>query len=220
MLGNDVVDLCDPDSDAATLSARFDARVFTEGERRAIAAHPDPAAHRWRHWAAKEAAYKALRRQRPSLPFSPIRFEVDLPGGEPWQGRACYRPETGAGGSGSPAFRLSLLGDDGGALHVIAISEANSDAPVVHDFCRVSDVDVSGDAEAPSRTVRRLACRQLAERLGVEVRDLEVRKRGRLPELWLRGKPAHALLSLSHHGDWIGFACALVAVNPDSGSTA
>ena len=220
MLGNDVVDLHDPDSDAATLSARFDARVFTEGERLAIDSHADPAAHRWRHWGAKEAAYKALRRRRPSVPFSPIRFEVDLRGGDPWQGRACYRPEPGTAGSDSPAFRLSLLGGDGGALHVIAISEANSDAPVVHDFCRVSDVDGSRDAEAPSRAVRKLACEKLAGHLGAEVRDLEVRKRGRLPELWLGGTPARVLLSLSHHGDWVGFACALADASPDSGSTA
>ena len=66
---------------------------------------------------------------------------------------------------------------------MIAISEAHFDAPVVHDFCRVSDVDGSRDAEAPSRAVRKLACEKLAGHLGAEVRDLEVRKRGRLPEL-------------------------------------
>ena len=113
MLGNDVVDLHDPDSDAATLSARFDARVFTEGERLAIDSHADPAAHRWRHWAAKEAAYKALRRRRPSVPFSPIRFEVDLRGGDPWQGRACYRPEPGTADPTAPRFVSAFWGVTG-----------------------------------------------------------------------------------------------------------
>ncbi len=50
---------------------------------------------------------------------------------------------------------------------------------------------------------------RLAAALGVAESDLEVRRRGRVPHLWLRGAPAPVDLSLSHHGDWLGFACEL-----------
>ena len=208
MLGNDVVDLRDPDSDAATLSSRFDRRVFTEAERSEIVQHADSDTHRWRHWAGKEAAYKALRREQPRVVFSPIRFEVDYRGGEAGEGRARYRNQPD-GSSEDPTFRLQLLWNEPGALHVVALADSGPATDLVHDFCRVSELDPSVDSETPSRSVRKLACLRLAKRLDVDVKDLEVRKRGRIPELWIREAPAPAVLSLSHHGGWVGFACVM-----------
>ncbi len=210
MLGNDVVDLRDPDSDSATLSLRFDSRVFTEAERSQIAQHADSDTQRWRHWAGKEAAYKALRREQPGVSFSPIRFEVDYREGGAGEGRARYRNQP-HGSSEDPTFRLQLLWDEPGALHVVALADSGPEADLVHDFCRVSDFDSSTDPETPSRSVRKLACLRIAKRLDVDVTDLEVRRRGRIPELWICEKPAPTLLSLSHHGGWVGFACAMRA---------
>lgn len=223
MLGNDIVDLRDSDSDAATLSARFDERVFTTRERSAISSHSDPAVHRWRHWAAKEAAYKALRRQRPEVIFSPTRFEVDLPTDGSREGRARYRSapdSTSVHRQKDASFELHFLADDSRVLHVIALSEENSGSRVVHDFCRLSEVDDSGDSEAPSRGVRSLACRQLAADLRLETREVEVKKHGRVPALAVRGNNVPAFLSLSHHGDWVGFACAWPGSAPDLGDLA
>ena len=87
MIGNDVVDLLDPESLPETLHPRFDTRVFTAREREAIAASPgdDAARARWKLWAAKEAAYKLARKRRPATVFSPHRFavEVDPTGAQP-----------------------------------------------------------------------------------------------------------------------------------------
>ena len=65
MVGNDIVDLGDPDADPSTLHPGFDARVFTARERRSIESAGDPARQRWRLWAAKEACYKLARQLRP-----------------------------------------------------------------------------------------------------------------------------------------------------------
>ena len=78
MVGNDVVDLRDPESAPETLHPRFDTRVFSEAERAAIAASPDAARLRWKLWAAKEAAYKLARKISPTTIFAPARFEVAL----------------------------------------------------------------------------------------------------------------------------------------------
>ena len=69
MLGNDVVDLRDPDSDVATHPARFDERVFAPGERALIQHSAQPARLRWQLWSAKEAAFKAAKKRSAATIF-------------------------------------------------------------------------------------------------------------------------------------------------------
>ena len=78
---------------------------------------------------------------------------------------------------------------------------------MIHDVLRVgrgdaSPTDLAGDVRSFSK-----GC--LARALGVPVGDLEIRKRGRIPELWLRGAPSTVDLSLSHHGGFVAFACEI-----------
>ena len=61
MLGNDIVDLLDPESRPESFRPRFDDRVFDPREQTDIAHDDDPHTRRWAHWAAKEAAYKLAR---------------------------------------------------------------------------------------------------------------------------------------------------------------
>jgi len=51
----------------------------------------------------------------------------------------------------------------------------------------------------------------VAARLRVAAEEVEVRRDGRVPRLWVADRPAAADVSLSHHGDWLGFACELRA---------
>ena len=76
MLGNDVVDLEDPETRPETFRPRFETRVFDAVERRAIAHDPSPHARRWAHWAGKEAAYKLARQIDDRFVFSPGRLVV------------------------------------------------------------------------------------------------------------------------------------------------
>ena len=78
MLGNDVVDLRDADSRPESFRPRFDIRVFTPEERRAISRDREPMARRWAHWAAKEAAFKLAKQIDPSFVFSPGQLAVDF----------------------------------------------------------------------------------------------------------------------------------------------
>jgi len=208
MVGNDVVDLRDPESSAASLHPRFDTRVFTAAERASIAASPEPQRQRWRLWAAKEAAYKLARKLSPTTVFSPSRFEVleevqdAAPGG------------AGQGGllvaHGAERFRVAVAENES-ALHAVARREGESDAAVLSGWQRLAPGEAALDPGAPSRAVRELLCTRVAERLGVGVHELEVRRRGRIPQLWLRGRPAPVDLSLSHHGGWLAWAFELEA---------
>lgn len=207
MIGNDVVDLRDPESRAETLHPRFDARVFGEGERAAIEAAGDPERTRWKLWAAKEAAYKLARKRRPTTVFSPVRFEVELD----------EASEAAVVRHGSDRYGVTFAENDG-ALHAVAMADDAGARRVVTGWRRLATGEIAtGDPEAPSRAVRELLCERIAKVLGVAPADLEVRRSGRVPRLWLRGEPAPVDLSLSHHGDWLGFACEIDPKHADAG---
>ena len=56
---------------------------------------------------------------------------------------------------------------------------------------------------------RRFAAESVAAYLGIAASDLELVKDGRLPRLRLHGRAAGLEVSLSHHGRFVAFACAL-----------
>ena len=57
--------------------------------------------------------------------------------------------------------------------------------------------------------MRTLAIATLAPHLGIAVAELSVARDGRIPHLQHRGVALTADLSLSHHGRYVAFACAL-----------
>jgi hypothetical protein len=196
MVGNDVVDLRDGEATPVD-AARFDARVFCEAERRALAASTQPSSERWRLWAAKEAAYKATVQHDPATVFSPSRFRVRL---------ADASAEAGTGArSGlveTPAGTLPVrVVERDGAVHAVAGVDPRR--------ARAAMTRVSADAitatNTPGALVRHFATRSLAVALSRDPSELEVRKCGRIPELWIAGRRA-GKLSLSHHGSVVGFA--------------
>jgi len=191
MIGNDVVDLGDPESRAEGRHARFDGRVFDETERVLIDAAPEPERVRWLLWAAKESAYKAARKEDSRTVFAPSRFHV--------------RYEPGAGltvSVGERRFRVDVVV---GAEHVHAVARGASDAPAA--MC--SAVATLPELATGSDVVRRLAIARLSRLLGIALEDIAIRRDGRIPALWLRGRRSPADLSLSHHGRFVAFACTL-----------
>jgi hypothetical protein len=229
MVGNDVVDLMDPDADPGTHDARFDTRVFRDAELGAIARSRDCAAMRWSFWAVKEAAYKLCVRKQPAITFSPIRFEVRT---EPFvlcrergriTGSVCHLGR-------SYAFRV-LLRDDW--VHAVVTESANHlEDELVSGARRIaSDQEASPalyppafpSAATPERLsseVRRFALGELAEAFDTEPAALSLRKHGRVPYLSIddvTGRtgigPRLLPLSLSHHGRVVAYAAHLGAAH-------
>jgi phosphopantetheinyl transferase (holo-ACP synthase) len=204
MLGNDVIDLRDPESDPASLSPRFDARVFSAAERSRIAAAAEGKRMRWSLWAAKEASYKLARKRDPRVVFSPVRFEVSF--------IDAARPTEAVVSGPGMRFDVSLEQDDHW-IHAIAHFEGEAADDAVHAVGCVAQEDpeaTDGPAHAaPGRAVRALACRILADRCALPLGALSVQKRGRVPSMVVGGaEPIEIDLSLSHHGDFVAFACA------------
>ena len=190
MLGNDIVDLGDPECRAAGLHPRFDARVLTPEERSALRESDAPARLRWVFWAAKEAAYKALRRSDASLGFAPAQFAV--------RRLSEHAAEVRHAGARLDC-RLHVVGD---ALHAWVLGGG-----AVRRVC--TGIAERAEEEDASAAVRRFARRRIAAALGVVEDDLRFERRGRVPDL--RVGEARLALSLSHHGRFVAFACGLEA---------
>jgi phosphopantetheinyl transferase (holo-ACP synthase) len=192
-VGNDVVDLDDPDTRLDGLHSRWDERVFGAAERRALEASSSRHLLHWALWAAKESAYKARKRLEPETVFSPREFEVEL---SPLPatvgvavGRVAHRGEV---------FELEVH-LDGASVHAVAKS---TDAAGARVLWKVESA--LGD---PGVAARRLAATAIGSALGLDPADLRIV--GRPPVAMHGGRRLEVGLSLSHHGRFVAFACAL-----------
>lgn len=191
MIGNDVVDLRDPEV-RGTSHPRWDMRVFSAPEQEAIQASGAPNRLRWILWAAKEAAYKVARKLDRRTVFSPPRFEVRL-------------DVTLRGHVHHPGGTLPVVVDEAQArIHAIA-TDAEPDARELVEQVLCWD----GDEVMAGRALRARVRGELAARLELPAEDLEIDRVGRIPVVLLQGEPLDVDLSLSHHGEFLAFACDL-----------
>ena len=204
MLGNDVVDLHDPDAQPESFRARFDDRVFAPVERRAIERDARPLSRRWAHWAAKEAAYKLAKQLDAGFVFSPKALVPKfgaadaLPGDRAERAGQLCLPEPV--GQGIRELELRSL-ETGDFVHVVALP-AGADWQAV-----VSAVEPVTDEAESSGAVRRLARRRIARDLGIESARVAIAASGRIPLVEIDGAASPMAISLSHHGGWV--ACAM-----------
>lgn len=182
-VGDDVVDLDDPDNVRSASRARFVARVCGDVEREALAGAPEPAALLWSFFAAKEAAYKVACKLGPPPVLAHRAFTVD--------------PALTWVRAGD---RVLLLRVERGPGWVHAVAWSGEGAP---------DASVGALAGgSPSDAARALLCARVGGP-GLEV----VRPAtpgswdGRGPPVLMRdGRPAGLDVSLSHDGRFV--ACA------------
>jgi phosphopantetheinyl transferase (holo-ACP synthase) len=193
-VGNDLVDLEDAEARLDGLHPRFEERVFTEAERSTLARSPHRQRLHWALWAAKESAYKALKRLDPSLAFSPRALEVTLdPGTLSGHGHATGRVVHGS-------LQLDLeVRSSGESVHAIARRRTAGASRILSG--------VEKTREDASVAVRRLATGAIGAALGVEPGELRIS--GRPPLVWRGGLRLDLSLSLSHHGRFVAFAAAL-----------
>ena len=203
-VGNDVVDLDDPETRLDGLHPRWSERVFCAAERKTLDASRSRHRLHWALWAAKESAFKARKRLEPRAVFSPVEFEVEL---SPLPaaagvavGRVVHRDEV---------FELEVR-LNGASVHAVATSEDEAGARVLWKVERTQ-----GD---PSVTARRLAATSIGSALGLDPTGLRIL--GRPPVATFRDHRIDVGVSLSHHGRFVAFAgrlgvCWCWDSNPD-----
>jgi len=191
-VGNDVVDLDDPETRLGGLRPRWVERVFGPAEREALEASPSRHRLHWALWAAKESAYKARKRLEPETVFSPVEFEIELSG----------LPTTGAGVAVGRAVHRGDVFElevrlDGASVHAVATSGDEAGARVLWKVERAD-----GD---PGGAVRRLAAAAIGPALGLDPADVRIARRP--PVATFRDRRIELAVSLSHHGRFVAFAC-------------
>ncbi len=186
-LGNDVVDLGDPETADAHLRERFLRRILCPGELALFRHAADPKARLWSLFAAKEAAYKAAVKLRPDTLFAHRAFSV----------------ATDLRSVRHQAWRFSLLmTQTRDWVHALA-------------FTGKAPRFVVGVAkDDPSRDARRLLLDSVAAELGHGAARLAVARAPSPlhwnglapPRITLDGSALSLDVSLSHHGRFV--ACA------------
>lgn len=189
-VGNDIVYRRDPHIAAHHLKRRFVDRVCSAGEAERVQASREPGLLLWSLWAAKEAAYKAVVKLRPGIPFAHRRFVV---------------AET-LTGVRYEDLQLSL--------------EVEANEEWVHAVACTGETDVLSSVERmedgtdQKEAVRALAIEAVAARfdlprdgLGI-VRPPNAEGRPGPPELLLCGRATGVDISLSHDGPFV--ACAAI----------
>jgi phosphopantetheine--protein transferase-like protein len=208
-VGNDVVDLKEPENRGKSGDDRFLDRVFTAVEQARIAGAQSPDTLLWSLWAAKEAAYKAVSGGDPSVCSIPRRYHFILEDGDASGTiNAAAGPESRLAGRvitprGEVALRITVTDD---YVHAVA---AGSESVLAGIIQRVDRMDVAEDAGGESAFVRGQLLREIACRLGCPVADLAVLKEpsgSDAPRVFLRGRPIAANISLSHDGRFAAFA--------------
>ncbi len=201
-VGNDLVDLKDPENIGKSSDDRFLGRVFTAGERERIASARSPGRFLWSLWAAKEAAYKAVSRVDPAVCSIPRRYPVVLDADD-----ATQEIVQLAGKVITPRGELVLevaLSPDW--VHALAAVSAEA----LHRLChRVKRLEEPKGTADPSAFVRRALLGEIARRLDCPVGDLSVVKNQAgpgTPHILLRGVPLAAEVSISHDGRFVAFA--------------
>jgi hypothetical protein len=203
-IGNDIVDLTDSGNMGKSRDKRFLQRVFTEAERACITAAAAPDVILWALWAAKETAYKVVRKIDPSVASTPRLYPVVMSPDEhdPARSGMVYTPQ------GPVVIRVAIAPDH---LHCIGATPLPGILDhVLWDVERLCQAEDGGDPD-PSLAVRRLAGRRLAALLDVSEADIAIRRCQDIdqwapPAPYLGEKSVPFDLSLSHDGAFVAYA--------------
>ncbi|MBM3462074.1 MAG: 4-phosphopantetheinyl transferase family protein [Armatimonadetes bacterium] len=221
-VGNDVVDTDQAAQPGDRGWDRFIGRVLAADERRLVRERSDITVLPWMLWAAKESAFKIMRKRDPSAIFAHPGFHVDCDDLTSRLPDRLFPGGTLPGAIRHAGQRFSLRWDIGmGYVHCLAwhpggghpdlasVVEETDDAVGI-----VLDPREAASVHSPaSARVRHLARRLVHQRYGLEDACI-VRERGNdgrfgPPRVMAQGGAVPDLdLSLSHDGRFVAVACA------------
>jgi phosphopantetheinyl transferase (holo-ACP synthase) len=220
-VGNDIVDLKEPENLGKSGDDRFLGRVFTAEEQGLIAGAAAPDTLLWALWAAKEAAYKAVSGGDPggnrlSVCSIPRRYPVHLEAFAQLGNRIPEAKKSHVDGEAEGLLTGRVITPRGElALHITVTEDyvhalaAGTDADIAGIIQRVDRMDEVGDPGDPSAFVRGQLLTEVSRRLDCPIDEITIRSDpagSGAPRLFLRDRPLAAEISLSHDGRFTAFA--------------
>jgi len=213
LIGNDIVDLSDPQAKGKSRDTRFINRVFSEEEKQQILNCSEPDFLLWSLWAGKETGYKAICKANADVTAVPRRYEVklDIPEKIVKEGRSFISGvvETPY----DPVFVRIFTGKD--YIHCVGIagrSEAiNSVVRGVQKIKKIQEGEIRHSPDAASVRVRELAKGRISLHLKHDIEDIDIFRlngpRGLgFPIVFIKGNKALVDISLSHDGNFVSYA--------------
>lgn len=194
-IGNDLVDLLDPQSQDKWKNPRFLSRICTVEEQQLILRSVDPHSMLWTLWACKEASFKAIKKELETARFIPNEYVCshDLQKNS-W--RCQFRH-----------LHCEIkVENKSNCVHAIAILHGDADQHA-HETQLVSNISELPLGLSPSQAVRKQAVQLLAERGYRNCLIIRKEEDGRVhpPTVFCHGRAlADCDLSLSHDGQWTG----------------
>lgn len=221
-VGNDIVDLSDPRLEKAGGRSRFMERVFEPAERARVKAGGDLRRSQWSHWAAKEAAFKAVSKALRNPPVFEHRQFVTHLADDLTEGLVQYL-------DWEMALRLEQTDT---AVHALAWAGAQQSDSIGRTHSGLGEIEIRPDSRnrvspeaAGLLTASELATIQhdgsawariharkaLADHLGQPESAIRIlgdpESPGRAPaRLFIEGSTSPPDLTLSHHGRWVAWA--------------
>lgn len=202
-VGNDIIDLTATASVGKSRDIRFIKRVFTTYEQSCIDRTDTPDTMLWNLWAAKEAAYKAVKKAHPEANSIPRSYEVHLEGTD--------RPSKTGGHVCSPYGKIKIR-TDLACYHIHCVSMSGEGAHWDSVISRVEEISTEERSRrGESGAIRNLLRKDLSHYLSISPDDMEIlRRRGPRglgpPQVYIGGKQAAVDISMSHDGSFMAYA--------------
>jgi len=201
LIGNDIVDLADPQARGKSRDTRFINRVFTLDEQQKILNSDEPDIFLWSLWAGKETGYKAISKTHPAVSSSPRHYEIKLSDSPLPESGIVYTP------CGPVPVRFFITGE---YIHCIGASTDEGIGSIVWDVQKILQPQFSPDYQ--SDFVRNMAGKKISRYLKEDPEAIEIiRPKGHRglgpPAVYAGGKRTAIDISMSHDGRFA--ACAV-----------
>ncbi|MDH4263224.1 MAG: 4'-phosphopantetheinyl transferase superfamily protein [Spirochaetia bacterium] len=228
-LGNDIVDLNDPDTVNLLNNKKFLQRVFCESELENLTqlAIDKQNSYLWKLWAAKEAAYKSIKRLRNDIIFSPRRFHVssdtasvnyedvcffvDFKENNKYLHASCFIFCETVNSSEIKFIDqyVKFVSPQDISLDVKLKATMNVQNWIIsykeiRKIIQEKNISITSSYSHESSLCRTYAALQISQYPGFN--KVRIRKsshfRNAIPEIWLNDIKTNHLLSISHHGEY------------------
>lgn len=226
MVGNDIVDLKFAKTESNWKRPRFLEKIFTKKERAYILRSEDPTFAVWLLWSMKESVYKIVSRKENRRFFSPKKFMCDYKGAQRHKdtkgnglilgdfvslclkkGTVTYQDQTFQTQTQlTPDYIHTTAHYPISHLSLFSRFTDNNSSYFSHNVFHLPQTN----HQSQSQCTRTQLLTFYAQKTSFPVENLSIQKNSAgIPYIYFQNQPQPVVISLSHHGNYGGFAIHL-----------